>query len=334
MPSKAPFSTEVSISSTSYTPATFRDEYYTICRPTGDFPHFLQKDLSVERLNKIHKYLWLAGRPMPPRPLNYQVATSRAIVLDERIDMHLIWENSRRIHLKPIPRYLLNRQFWESHLTCGELCSCVSNRPFWGTELGDVVCQRKKLYEYGLGFLFSYIALIQCESDFMIAWKSHLLPENVKWEEWVALVQQLLENGATNPKNINIRYLFGELRLSRLNIIYAFRYGNMLRGYQFLYQTYGELFRAYLAPLAATTIYIALVLTAMQVGLATDRLQDNLAFQRASYGFTVFSILAPLIAIILVAFIGLLQLISNLVVTLRFKRERLAHYRLLSTQTP
>ena len=31
---------------------------------------------------------------------------------------------------------------------------------------------------------------------------------------------------------------FGELRLSRLNKIFAFRYGNVLRGYQFPYQTY------------------------------------------------------------------------------------------------
>jgi hypothetical protein len=168
----------------------------------------------------------------------------------------------------------------------------------------------------------------------VIARKHHLLPENVKWDGWVALVQQLLENGATNPKNINIRYLFGELRLSRLNKIYALHNGNVFRGYQFPYQTYRELLRAFLAPIAATTIYVALVLTAMQVGLATDRLKGNLAFQRASYGFTVFSILAPLIAILWVAFIGILQFVSNLVATLRFKRERLTHYRVLSIDDP
>ncbi|KAJ6087123.1 hypothetical protein N7467_006037 [Penicillium canescens] len=167
-----------------------------------------------------------------------------------------------------------------------------------------------------------------------MAQNHHLLPENVTWEQWVTLVRQLLENGAANPKNVNARYLFGELRLSRLNKIYAFRYGSILRGYQFTYQTYGELFHDYLAPLAATTIYVALVLTAMQVGLATKRLNGNLAFQRASYGFTVLSILGPLIAILLVGFIGLLQFINNLLATLRFKRERFAHYKLLSSHGP
>lgn len=65
------------------------------------------------------------------------------------------------------------------------------------------------------------------------------------------------------------------------------------RGYSFRYQTYGELLTANLAPIAAATVYVALVLTAMQVGLATPQLADNDAFQRVSYGFAVFSILAP-----------------------------------------
>ncbi|RDH29566.1 hypothetical protein BDQ94DRAFT_182339 [Aspergillus welwitschiae] len=332
MPGNAPFSAEASISSTPYTPATFRDEHYTPCRPTADIPRFLQKDLSVERLNKINKDLWLAGRPMPPRPLNYQVATSRVIVPDERIDMHMVWEHSRRIHLKPIPRYLLNHQFWESQMTCDELCPCISNQLYCQADKGDKVCQRKKLYECALGFLFSYIALIERECDFAIAQDHHLLQKNVTWEGWHKLVQQLLQNGNANPRNINDRYLFGELRLSRLNKIYNFRYGS-IRGYQFPYQTYDELFRDYLTPLTATTVYVALVLTAMQVGLATNCLSDNLAFRRASYGFTVFSILGPLVAILLVGFIGLFYFIRDLVVTLRFKRERFAHYKLLSSQS-
>lgn len=204
---------------------------------------------------------------------------------------------------------------------------------YYETDRGDGVCQQKHLYECGLGFLYSYIALIERESDFGIAQDQHLLPNDVTWEMWVKLVKELLENGATNPKNINARYLFGELRLSRINKIYMFRYGSILRGYHFTYQTYTELFYDYLTPLTATIVYVALVLTAMQVGLATNCLSDNLAFRRASYGFTVFSILGPLVAILLVGFIGLFYFIRDLVVTLRFKRERFAHYKLLSSQS-
>ena len=49
--------------------------------------------------------------------------------------------------------------------------------------------------------------------------------------------------------------------------------------------------------MATALVYIAIVLTAMQVGLATTKLGHDQAFQQASYGFMVFSILAPLIVL-------------------------------------
>lgn len=59
---------------------------------------------------------------------------------------------------------------------------------------------------------------------------------------------------------------------------------------------YSTFFQENFAWLAGTTVYSAVVLTAMQVGLATDALASNNAFQSASYGFTVFSSLGPPIA--------------------------------------
>ncbi|EJP61010.1 uncharacterized protein BBA_10046 [Beauveria bassiana ARSEF 2860] len=44
------------------------------------------------------------------------------------------------------------------------------------------------------------------------------------------------------------------------------------------------------------TLFMAIVLTAMQVGLATESLGHNQAFRSASYGFTGFSVLRGLIA--------------------------------------
>lgn len=67
---------------------------------------FLRQELGVGRLNDIHDWLWLVGRPMPPRPLYYQKAARRDIVVHEQMDLHLIWDN-KRMFLKPIPRYLL-----------------------------------------------------------------------------------------------------------------------------------------------------------------------------------------------------------------------------------
>ena len=90
-------------------PATSRTSNDDIESPTVSIP-FLQKELGVMRLNEMHKWLWFVGRPMPPRPLHYQVAVGRNIVIHERMDLHLVWDQ-HRIFLKPIPRYLLHSEF-------------------------------------------------------------------------------------------------------------------------------------------------------------------------------------------------------------------------------
>lgn len=63
---------------------------------------------------------------------------------------------------------------------------------------------------------------------------------------------------------------------------------------------YGAFFHDHFAWLASATVYIAVVLTAMQVKLATEALSHNRAFQSASYGFTVFSILGLLVAALVI----------------------------------
>ncbi|KAJ5370088.1 uncharacterized protein N7496_006180 [Penicillium cataractarum] len=306
-------------------PASSQTSQYLLIRPTEDIPSFLKKDLCVDRLNHIHQYLWLAGQPMPPKPLNYQLATSREIVVDQRIDMHLVWERPQSLHIKPLPRYLLDTDFWATNLiTCDGPCCAPAQSNHVAPDRATKCT--KDIHKCALGLLYSYIALIRFECDLTIAQNHHLLPKDMTWEKWLRFVHQLLDNGVTNPSNINPRYLYGELRLSQLNKIYAFRYGSPLRGYQFTYQTYGELFRDYLGPLTAATIYIALVLTAMQVGLATSRLGENTSFQNASWGFTVFAILGPLIGVLLAGVVGIFQFCTNLVVTKRLAQRQFALY--------
>lgn len=306
-------------------PASSQTSQHLLIRPTEDIQSFLKKDLSVDRLNHIHQYLWLAGRPMPPKPLNFQIATSRDIVADQRIDMHLVWEHPQRLHLKPLPRYILDAEFWAANLmTCEGPCCTQAQRNHISPD--PVTTCTKDIYKCALGFLYSYISLVRFECDLAIAHEHHLVPKDVTWEKWLRFVHQLLDKGATNPSNVNLRYRYGELRLSQLNKIYAFRYASPLRGYQFTYQTYGELFRDYLGPLTAGTIYIALVLTAMQVGLATSRLGENASFQNASWGFTIFAILGPLIGVLLAGIVGVFQFCTNLVVTKRLTQRQFALY--------
>lgn len=310
-------------------PASVRTANHSLISPTEQTHNFLKKDLMVEKLNRINQYLWLAGQPIPPRPLNYQLATSREIAVDERINMHMVWEHSRRIHLKPLPRYLLDPHFWDSHLICKQLC-CASSSGGQRTQVSQECL--KELYKCALGFLSSYMALIQFESDFAIAKTYHLLPHDITWDTWLNLNQQLLASDATNPANLNPRYWFGELRLSRLNKVYAIGYAGVLSGYQFTYPTYAELFHDYLNPLTAATIYVALVLMAMQAGLATNRLGTSSPFQDVSYVFTVFAILGPLIGILVVGVVGTLAFTKNLTGSWSFKRQQFAIYKQSQSQ--
>ncbi|KAK1452525.1 hypothetical protein CMEL01_16754 [Colletotrichum melonis] len=269
---------------------------------------WISDEVDLDRLAHIHEWLWIVGRPMPPRPLHQQRLLNRDIMITEKMDMHLVWTTGR-IFIKPLPRFLLSRRFWERFLCCHTVpvsnahsCSCGGRQ------------------ERALGFLFSYAALIAHESDFYIAREARLIPEDVQWSAWRTAVRELLGASPIYPR-IDPRFHYGELRLSRLNKIYFF-WETPLRGYMSRWNQYGSFFQDNFTWLASSTVYIAVVLTAMQVGLATEVLQNNAAFQSASYGFTIFSILGPLAAAGLIIVVFCYMFIDNLIATRRYARER------------
>lgn len=108
------------------------------------------------------------------------------------------------------------------------------------------------------------------------------------------------------------------LRLGRLNWIYSSgsreeNFTSLVRGYSFSYPGYSTFFQRNTQWLVGVLGYLLLVLTAMQVGLATDHLGHNSAFQNASYGFTAFSIVALMIVLgILVCYMALIVLFNAL----------------------
>jgi hypothetical protein len=76
-----------------------------------------------------------------------------------------------------------------------------------------------------------------------------------------------------------------------------------MRGYLYGYHKYSSFLSQNFAWVVTATVYVTIVLTAMQVGLGTSELQNNQAFDRASYGFTIFLILAPLIILLVAVFV-------------------------------
>jgi hypothetical protein len=273
---------------------------------------FLEKELLVKRLNAIQRHLWSCGRPMPGRPLHTQVLLGRAITITENMELHLVWSKNR-MFIKPMPRYLLDPTFWSTHLIPSESGSDKDS---------DMESRRQNLLGCALGFLFSYTGLIAYESDFRLAQDNHLLPDAVKWESWKELCSQFLSHHCY--ASVNPRYWYGELRLTRLNKVYRFKMGAVLRGYSKVADNafYDDVLRDNFAALASVLAYVAIALTAMQLGLATDKLGHNDSFQSASYGFTVLSIFAPLIAGVGIALGVLILVVSNWMATKSYERKR------------
>ncbi|KAI0860358.1 hypothetical protein F4860DRAFT_479591 [Xylaria cubensis] len=268
------------------------------------------------------KHMWAIGARRATAPLNQQVALGREIVAWENINLHLVWNGSGKIFIKPLPRFLLDNEVWKKYFggpllpachpsqeptSAGSTLSTAQGSPGQGgnqsrqssgsSNILSGECM-KELRSCALGFAYTYVCLISRESDFAIAKEKHLLPlaspsrgSEIEWDEWKEFSLRVLSE--YDAKKVHWRFQRGELRLSRLDFFSRFTQFPPFTSYIRGWRTYGSLVRDNVTWLATAAVFVALVLTALQVGLATDQLKDNDAFVRFSYGFSVFSIVAP-----------------------------------------
>jgi hypothetical protein len=262
-------------------------------RVGDDLGAFFAYDLNLARLNIIHNHLWLAGLERPARPLHQQIAIGRAIIVTESADLHLLWKGNR-IYIKPLPEYLLSHAEWEKTI--------ISDRD---------------LHELATGFLLSYLWLICHRSDLSVAHQHGLVPKTVDWQRWTNLARSASRHlDIVNLGGINVRFRHGELRLNRVDWIYRLSSATrntvtFLRGFRPGHYQLDSFVQSKLTSVATAFAYIVLVLTALQVGLATDPLRENAVFQDVSYGFTVFSILAPIVIVVFLMISILVALLFN-----------------------
>ncbi|OAL53459.1 hypothetical protein IQ07DRAFT_641843 [Pyrenochaeta sp. DS3sAY3a] len=303
-------------------PATYH--YYetprkrAIGNPADDVSLFLQRELSLGSLVDMLKHLWFAGARRPAIPLHLHIAMGREIALADRMDLHLLWDNNGKLFIKPIPRYLLDVTFCSTNLQTPSNCTCQN---FPTKTCG---CTPRRV---ALGFLYTYACLISSESDFHLANELRLLPRNdndapIDWAAWKTLTRDLLRIYQRDRTIAHPRFHRAELRLSRLNTIHRFTSLPLFEPYLRSRYNYTGFFRNNITWITAATVFVALVLSAMQVGLTTQRLQTNASFQRASYGFTLFAILGPICAFGLVVLYALFILVKDLPLLLRGRRKR------------
>ena len=290
-------------------PIWYHDRKHHLHKVSEDPSRFFTDDLDVSRLDKIQKDfigLRLTGRyKAAARPLHRQLMMDRRVIVTEQADLHLTWDQNG-IYIKPLPAYLFDEKIWATYL-----------------------CKSSTLYESACGLLLSYVWLITHESDFRLA-RGHEIPllpfsQTLTWTIWRELVEDLSRTiNIETRETVSPRYTYGELRLDRLNQIYRFspailfsRDHTLIRGYHYRYHNYSSFFEQNFSWLIVVFAYVSIVLSAMQVGLASPQLDSSPAFQHAAYGFAVFAIVVPvtLVAIIVALFIFLLT--SNALVTLK-----------------
>ncbi|KAH8890116.1 hypothetical protein GQ53DRAFT_588897, partial [Thozetella sp. PMI_491] len=269
-------------------PASFMSRFGTIVPAEDDMEECIKMDLKMEAITMIARWLWLAGAPRPPHALHHHVVLGREIILTEQMEKHLVWQTDR-IFIKPVPRYLLDPDFWSRHMCCRPNCGCDYDLP-------DSVnhCGHRLLRQNALGLLFSYTALIRHESDFVLAKEKHLFPAEVQWREWRNFVRQLKVSKI--QLSVHRRFLFGELRMERLEMIYFFIQGSTgsFSGCPFTPWSRAENFQLDVSQTMMSMVFIIVILVAMQLGLGTDSLRGDSSFQAASYGFAIFCIIAPI----------------------------------------
>lgn len=254
---------------------------------------FLCRELYVPRLNDIHKHLWIAGWGESIHPLHWHLMVRRNIVIAEDPDMHLVCTD-RVVFVKPLPICLLDYDNYLQHISNHECLSLAAR-----------------------GFLRSYARLVVHESDFLLAQQHNLLPRDMEWIEWSILAKELLE---ISTASVNKRYRYGELRLSRLNLIYRIWRGRLM--YFRLHRSYtayfSDQYKSSLVLFAYTTVVHTALQTMLNVGGSS--LSVQLLYQ-LSFWFGALTIGSVVASVLFLGVYLLVILLYNLQATLRRPRQ-------------
>ncbi len=254
---------------------------------------FLRSELETPILDELSPHLWLIAAQMSQRvdALHIQKFKGRRVAITEDPKLHLILY-SDVIFIKPIPRCLLNYQFWKRYL-----CRRADRNPR----------ETSTNLQSALGFLRTYALLIRHPSDLYLAIESRLLPEDVNWNQFARFIERFRH---VKDDQVSPRYCFGQLRLTRLNwAVRIFRPSKSSQWWYYheIYWSTGAYMERCFTPLLFIFGSLAIVLTAMQVLVAVpdgDIIDTNqwTTMVKTSWGFSIAMII--LMIAIWLAFVG------------------------------
>ncbi len=231
---------------------------------------------------------------MRARPLHRYKMYGYETLGTQQMDLHLL-RFSNKLLIKPLPEYLLSTSFWTQHL-CGP-----HDAAHWET---------------ATGWLLTYIWLLTTPLDLKIAHDHALIPASVTWSWWKAFATDFVHNVDVNTLHqVNRRFHFGDLRLSRINTIYRTRFfaTHFVRGYLYGYNRYVVFFERNFSWILILFVFLSLVLSAMQVGTALEELSGSKAFLKGSYGVVVLSMVSVAVVLGVVGVFFVVVFLFNMV---------------------
>lgn len=266
---------------------------------------YLENDLCTRDLDLMSPKLWLMATRSGGNvsPLHHQRVKGRRVIITEDPRLHLLWIDDY-ILIKPLPMYLLSYDFWEKYLlpesssiTSLKQTSAPRVYPEWDNQKTD-------LAKAALGFLRTYLLLIQYQSDFDLALAYRLMPVNTTFESF-CLFSSRLET--IKDSEVSPRYHYGELRLARLNMWCKVLLGRW--HYQTVHRQYAQYFARFYGPLLFLFGVLSVVLSALQVEMAVENQYQSAGlpgfawphFWKFSRVFSVLSLVAvglPTLAIL------------------------------------
>ena len=257
---------------------------------------YLENDLCTRDLDRMSPNLWLMATRSSGSvsPLHHQSVKGRRVIITEDPRLHLLWIDDQ-IFIKPLPLYLLSHKFWEEYLLPDSSPVAGLNQKSLPAFYPERNAQKKDLARAALGFLRTYLLLIQYQSDFDMALAHRLIPANATFESF-CLFSSRFET--IHDSEVAPRYHYGELRLARLNIWCKI----FLRQWHYhtVHLQYGQYFARFYGPLLFTFGFFSVILSALQVGMAVEnqyqsRNESDLEwphFWTFSRGFSVLSLVA------------------------------------------
>jgi hypothetical protein len=253
---------------------TWLTGYPGVSLDSRDIAACLLEELPTPKLDKMYPYLWLVATQSSAHisPLHSQRVCGREIIITENPELHLVWVNNK-IFLKPFPTFLLSYDFWELYLS-----SSASGTPFISPSTTD------ELRRAALGYARTYHHLIHHESDFRIAKQEYLIPSDIEYADFTSFISGF---GRIRDEDVSLRYHYGQLRLSRLNLWAKIS----LRQWNFhkVHWQYGDIFAQFYGPILFLFAVLSVILSAMQVG--TQARPEWSAFVGVSAWFSVLSLL-------------------------------------------